>query len=392
MPTVALLTTISANQSLAALLQALGEGFRALGFETLSLGGLTGDMTVAEATAAANRRDCAFLVTVNGFSADYAMQRPGWLEAFRAPSVEIVVDNPWSIWPRMTQAVPNRLLFHCDREMAGFLKRYAFAEETHWLPHVAMGDAEDSPRWAGRSIDVLVPGMVEQLESGWPEAAPKATRCMIERWRARPTLGMAEHMRGTVAELGHSHFDAMLLDILDTSSHAERWVRSQTRIDVLAALGKAGVRCTLVGDWSALPTEVAAMHEIRAPLPLLEVLTLMRDAKFVLSTSPSLPHAGHERAFSAMVAGAVAVVDENPFWRSTFGAKGCLAFDLWHPQQLSNQMRWLIERPAQAQKIADAGRKQALQNFSPTVAAKRILDVVTAHKRRRLDAGWAVAG
>src|SRR5690606_37253109 len=98
---------------------------------------------------------------------------------------------------------------------------------------------------------------------------------------------------------------------------ADKYIRMKRRMDCLGVLAKNGVRIKVFGNgWDKAP--FASGLEIHKAVSFLELLALIGRTKIVLNILPLFSDGSHERVFSAMLNGAVAITDQNRYYETEF--------------------------------------------------------------------------
>ncbi len=145
--------------------------------------------------------------------------------------------------------------------------------------------------------------------------------------------------------------------------------RQIQRTRLLSFLEEAGLRVDIYGrGWDIFPG-----HNVHGEAPFLSILQRYRQAKIVLNSGPGFSHGGHERVFSAMIGGALAITDRNSFWEEHFvDGEDCLFYDCDHLDVAIERIREVLGDDNKRREIALNGQKKALAHHTWFERAKKI--------------------
>ena len=160
-----------------------------------------------------------------------------------------------------------------------------------------------------------------------------------------------------------------LLSILIYES--ETYIRSLLRKTCIEVLDKAGISINVYGNnWQPVFKNV----KIHPPVDFLQSLKIMQQAKIVLDISPMFPHGSHDRVFSAMLNGAVAITDFSTFYHQNFNLGEDLICYRWsNLEELPTIINELLSHPETLQSIALNGKETALSKHTWMHRAKQLL-------------------
>jgi glycosyltransferase involved in cell wall biosynthesis len=174
---------------------------------------------------------------------------------------------------------------------------------------------------------------------------------------------LAREIRVSDGELCQIIADFHFLDLLIVSHYREK---------VVAAVAKAGISLDLYGsgwegcDWINLPN-VNFHGRVSAD----EVVERMQETKIVLSTMTWFKDGTHDRVFNGMLQGAVAVTDSSVYMKEAFGDE-LVMFELNEIDALPDKIKYLLDNPDVAQKIADSGYERAMRSETWEARAKEL--------------------
>jgi spore maturation protein CgeB len=131
-------------------------------------------------------------------------------------------------------------------------------------------------------------------------------------------------------------------------------------------------------DKSGLPSNTRI--EIHPSVSYKQVQEIMCDTQMVLTVLPNFKYGGHERIFSSMLSGAVAVSDSNAYLEQSFQAGlDFVPFSLAHLDKLREQVGTLLENPAAMEEIARSGSDAVVKRHLWKHRAEQIIETVKFH-------------
>lgn len=147
---------------------------------------------------------------------------------------------------------------------------------------------------------------------------------------------------------------------------ADTYVRAHRRRALVTAAARAGLPLHLVGaDWDKLPLPADSPVSIHGSVPYTGIFALMADSRLTLNLMPEFKSGFHDRIFSAMLNGSVAVTDPSArLLREFTDGRELLFYDIMHMDEGCERMREALEKPRILQQIADAGLTAANERFT----------------------------
>lgn len=118
-------------------------------------------------------------------------------------------------------------------------------------------------------------------------------------------------------------------------------------------------------------------HRLHGQADLSEIIKLMGRARMTLNVGPNFCNGSHERVFSAMLNGALAVTDANAYWRGEFmEGEGILMYEWARLSELAGKIEYFLSRPAELSEATEAGAQKARENHTALNRARRMLEIV----------------
>lgn len=147
---------------------------------------------------------------------------------------------------------------------------------------------------------------------------------------------------------------------------ADTYVRAHRRRALVTAAARAGLPLHLVGaDWDKLPLPTDSTVSVHGSVPYTEIFALMANSRLTLNLMPEFKSGFHDRIFSAMLNGSVAVTDPSTrLLREFADGRELLFYDIMHMDEGCERMRRALGKPRILQQIADAGLTAANERFT----------------------------
>lgn len=161
-------------------------------------------------------------------------------------------------------------------------------------------------------------------------------------------------------------------------------MRNIMRKHMIEVLGAAGVSVDIYGNgWEDYDNKYSEYLHIHEAVSFEEALEIMSDTKIVLN---NLPYAdgSHERVFTAMRCGAVALTQENVYFREEFEEnREIVFFNYRNLGKLPEKIKFLLDNERLAEHIAESGRRKAENSHTWEMRAKDILKTLQEVKEEQ---------
>ncbi len=195
----------------------------------------------------------------------------------------------------------NTYLLTVDKECSRTIQKM-YPEVTHvdCLHHggfCATGTGEkieEEAFWSQnrKDIDVLFPANLrERPEFEWyvknaSQIEGFLAKNIVEMLKKRPYLAIRKALELVLGELGEELTGELLHELEDMISIVDRYIRWQSRYDVLTALLKAGIQVTVVGDgetYNQLAEEYPRQLHVLGGKDILDVVQLIARSRIVIN-------------------------------------------------------------------------------------------------------------
>ncbi len=157
-------------------------------------------------------------------------------------------------------------------------------------------------------------------------------------------------------------------------------VRGIIQDNVLKTLAHNGIHVDIFGGgWKQEEYEAYPCLHFHGQVAPEECPELCRDARMMLNLQPWFKDGAHDRIFNAMLGGAVALTEWTPYLDETFEmGRDIIFFHPGDPQNLADNVKYLLDRPQEALAVAEGGRQKAEEKHT---WENRFLELLTMIKR-----------
>lgn len=280
---------------------------------------------------------------------------------------------------------PYNNLIAPDQTSADILKS-AGAKHAHFLPHAfdaSLATASDTER----SVPIVFCGSLMdpiELETLWKQHLPENI--------ANGLLETAEKTLLTPSQtyqLAFEEFKNREPDFFNTLSQEkinqlimslDGYIRAKDRINLLTSLqglpvhiyGNALTRRTW-GDFLDLKN---GDYRISPAVNFQAAITIMKNAKIVLNSSPMFKTGAHERIFYGLGLGAAVLTNETPWNQTHFTKDELLTYPSGEPKLIYDKVADLLDHPEKLKELAYKGQQKVLQDHTWDVRAKQLLNLI----------------
>lgn len=330
-------------------------------------------------------RECDFICGFNLQGGDLGLGNEGvkFLKDVGIPYIGILVDHPLYHLAKFqlinTVGIPDNFLITCvDKFHLDVLKCCSPVKFSTFLPHAgSVGEGNQYKNMNRRNQDLVFCGSYCKPAVSWAN------------YRIKPLLDdVAEYMLSTeniqvqdalqqVLKAKNYVLSADFFQrVLNISFRVDLYVRNVRRARLITELADAGIKLNIYGEgWEQFPC--TKYFNIHKAVSYDEVLKVMADAKIILNLVSSFSYGSHERVFSAMLNGAVALTDANGYWKDHFvEGKEIVTYSILKQNQLPQIITTLLADLPQLDMIAQAGQRKAEQDHTWKSRAQEIIGYV----------------
>ncbi len=298
----------------------------------------------------------------------------------------MLIDPPLLQYPRLF--MNNDILTCIDRSHLRFLKKY-FPEikaQPQLLLHGGSVPSEPtSPN--NRQYNVIFPGTFNPPETTFEKimSLPLSIKDTLmeaaDILLTSDTVTTFDALELVMSRSGINLADNKLVFRLLITYYPllNKFIRLEKRIRCLRSLDQAGIKVDIWGNnW---PDNMFKNHVIHPAVSYNEMNRIMTQAKIVLDLG-FYEDGSHERIFTAMLSGAVALAMENNYHQENFtDNEDIILYKFPEFNKLPIRLSGLLENDEKRMQIAEAGRIKAEQNHTWQHRAKTVLDYVNEFKK-----------
>lgn len=315
------------------------------------------------------------VVTFNnlGFNMELIKGQNIW-EQLQIPCINILMDHPFIHKKALDNAPANAVVICPDRNHMKFVQRfYPQIPIVGFLPHGGKAKDISIKPICERSIDILYAGgisykFIEQSKPDFKEFTFDAKKIANETYEElinNPDRTTEDVIEERLLHNGIILSDNELLNVIEKLHYIDMMAVSYYREKTVKTLVDAGFKVTLYGTgWEVCDWIDNENLDYRGRVSADEIVDLMYDSKIVLNTMTWFKDGTHDRVFNGMLAGAVAVTDSSIYMKENFTDNELVMFELEDIDKLPHIINDLVTDKYKMQKIADEGRKKALQFHS----------------------------
>lgn len=380
----------SANAVLRLVADQLAEGFRGRGEAVKVLDLNEGIETDAEKMALFREitsNDNRLIVSMQALLFDAEYEGKSLIDYALCPVLGWIFDHPAGHCRRLLLPKGGNVHIACvDRYHVKLVDRFfSNIKHAHFLPHEGFINKADNKNWEEREIELLFAGnyqdhhrslaLLESLDS----SLQKLKDTLLQKMTAQIEIPYETNLEECLKEMGIDYDSALFIKLLDAMYPVYRAVYEKSRYDCILTLLEAGYRVTVCGSgWETLaaryPENLIVLQD-KAYL-IDDVIQLMGNTKFVLNTVPVFRAGAHERIFTAMLAGAVCVTDENEYLRTVLSDEDVVFYSMRELKRLPQKIKEIEKAPQAAAQMAERAHKKACGARTWEHAAGKILQLL----------------
>lgn len=300
-------------------------------------------------------------------------------EELGIPCINILMDHPFCYPQAMKNAPANAIVLCVDKKHMDYLTRfYPKIPAVGFLAHGGICLDQEPIPIQEREIDVMYAGGLSRkfVQNVMPDFsqfsfdARKVADIALKRLVTDTSLTAEQAIEDVLIQQGVELPDDELAEVISKLHYIELLAVSFYREKLIRTMLDAGIRVHLYGPGWDICDFVNHPNLIwKGSIPARDVLCKMHQSKIVLNTMTWFKAGAHDRIFNGMLAGALAVTDESAYMQEEFlsypqteaHSAQLVMFRLAEMEHLPVLIKKLLANPDEMQKIADNGRKKAMQ-------------------------------
>ena len=289
------------------------------------------------------------------------------------PVLNILVDHPLYYHSCLKEAGERMRVFCVDREHVGYVRRFYPGVKVEFLPLAGNellflhGDGEPVP-YGRRTVDLvftanyvsmeMLEEKVKALDDDYRIFYRRITEDLIADPAQSVDAVMERHIRNELGAVPEEQLCAAMSGMI----WIDLFVRSYFREKVVQTLADAGIIVRVFGaDWEKIHCKKPQnVRTSGGKVNSAACVQAMRDARIALNVMPWFKDGAHDRVFTAMLQGTVALTDDSRYLREECrdGENICF-YSLRALEQLPDQVVSLLEDPVRMAELAERGYRMA---------------------------------
>ena len=300
---------------------------------------------------------------------DYCLETDGrsFWETRNLPCYCIMVDHPLYYFKQLTKGIANLVTFCVDRQHVEYMHRFYPGIPCFFLPlagnvllDAASGDLEIP--YQERTYDVafignhvFLPSMREQLKSQTQEYIDFYNEILNEL-KEHPNLPVDASMERFIRREIPQVTDEEIASSQHGMLFLELYIRTYYREKVVRQLVDNGIKVYAFGkQWEHLncehPENLIAGGRMMTSR---ECVNVLRNSKIALNVMPWFKDGAHDRIFTAMLSGAVALTDDSIYLNEILTeGKNAMFYYLDRLAELPERVNGLLNQPQKAMEMVE---------------------------------------
>lgn len=341
-------------------IDAIEVGFRMAGYNTYVLDGmeLSSEFQLEQLK---NSIKIDIVFTCNAIVSNISKMIPDVLY------VTYLTDHPASHWEdRLAILDEKAVVFVCDRRHEAYVKN--FFPNIKYVKYIPLsGEASGNYiPYNRRAKDIIFTGSYSRPDQVYQniflcnENVSEIAKYLADSIIENPEQDLEACLQNCLAlfdmEVPHEQFQELMGEFL----YVDAYARSYYRDRMIRSLVENGLKVHVFGNgWEEFEGE-GKENLIIEKGDFYVARKAVADAKISLNIMPWFKDGFQERIVAAMLSDTVSVTDESIYIRENFiDGKELVLYSLKNLKELPVKMKWLLEHPDEAEKIATAGKERA---------------------------------
>jgi hypothetical protein len=217
---------------------------------------------------------------------------------------------------------------------------------------------------------------LKTIDENFPEQK-EFFHMIIKNMLENMDISIEEALASAMNQFSLSMTPQKFAETLVPLKHVDRYLRGVVRENVIQSLLDAGLDVDIYGkDWDKFEGKHKEHMRLHAPCDYQDSLKIVANSKFSLNVMPWFKAGSHDRVFSAMGCGAIAVTDRNDYIDEIMQDGGMITYDIAHPETLSQKIKYEMEHEDEAEAMAEKGRELFLKKHTWANRAREIIQYI----------------
>lgn len=319
------------------------------------------------------------ILTCNGICADFLAE-----DLPRETSYcTVFYDNPVFHIDRLEKLGKESIVFSCDKYYADFIcEMFPEIRIVGFLPLSGIGSNE-SIVYEDRTIDLLFTGSYLDTNAAFdtirqlPEGIYQLAMDIISYMIAEPDCLLWQAADQVLADWKVAVSEQERWELLKVFSGIDLYVRAYYREEIMRSIVDAGVPIHIFGNgWEKFKCK-NPQNIIREQGYGEVALQALANTKISLNIMPWFRGGIQERNIAAMLAGAVSLTDSSRYIEKYFcNGQDIALYSLKRLDLLPEQITELLADTEKAKKIAESGRRKAIDGHTWEHRVNEMLEVI----------------
>lgn len=285
--------------------------------------------------------------------------------------ITYLTDHPAAHRGRLEGLDERAVVFVCDRQHEAYVKKYCpNIKHVKYIPLSGEASKQYIP-YGQRSKDIVFTGSYKKPEIAYQnifccdESVSEIAKYLAASIIQNPQQDLEECLQNCLAlfdiEVPHERFHELVNDFREVDLYARCYYRDR----MIRSLVENGLQVHVFGNgWEEFEGE-GKENLIIEKGDFYVARKAVADAKISLNIMPWFKDGFQERIAAAMLSGTVSVTDESIYIRENFtDGKELVLYSLKNLEELPVKVKWLLEHPDEAEKIAAAGKERAQKELT----------------------------
>lgn len=280
--------------------------------------------------------------------------------------VTYLTDHPAGHKDRLAVLDERAIVFVCDRRHEAYVRKYC--PNIKYVKYIPLsGEASGSCiPYNRRSKDIVFTGSYKRPERVYKdifycdESVSEIAKYLAASMIENPGQDLEECLQNCLALFDMEVPPERFHELMNDFREVDQYVRYYYRDRIIRSLVENGLEVHVFGNgWEEFEGE-GKENLIIEKGDFYVARKAVADAKISLNIMPWFKDGFQERIAAAMLSGTVSVTDESIYIRENFtDGKELVLYSLENLEELPVKVKWLLEHPDEAEKIAAAGKARA---------------------------------
>lgn len=285
--------------------------------------------------------------------------------------ITYLTDHPASHRGRLEGLDERAVVFVCDRRHEAYVRKYCpNIKHVKYIPLSGEASKQYIP-YSQRSKNIVFTGSYKRPERAYKdiffcdESVSEIAKYLAESIIENPEQDLEMCLQNCLelfdTEVTPERFHELVNDFREVDQYARCYYRDR----MIRSLVENGLKVHVFGNgWEEFEGE-GKENLIIEKGNFYVARKAVADAKISLNIMPWFKDGFQERIAAAMLSGTVSVTDESIYIRENFtDGKELVLYSLRNLEELPVKVKWLLEHPDEAEKIAAAGKERAQKELT----------------------------